>query len=72
MSITKQPGATYSGQLDYVANSSSTWPARGGYFRYDLHDFGVPTDIRWCFSARTIGLADVPANLQRQRVSRTS
>lgn len=64
---TKQPGATYSGQLDFVASNKLYLSARGGYFRYDREDFGVPTDSRYLFQRSTIGFAGIPANLQRQQ-----
>jgi outer membrane receptor protein involved in Fe transport len=63
---TKQPGATYSGQLDFVANNKLYLSARGGYFRYDQEDSGVPTDTRYLFQQSTIGFPGIPANLQRQ------
>jgi hypothetical protein len=63
----KQPHATYSGQLDYVANEKLYIAGRVGYFREDTTDEGVPSDVRWLHSRSSIGLAGVPANLQRQQ-----
>lgn len=63
---TEQPGATYSGQLDFVAHNKLYLSARGGYFRYDQTDSGVPTDVRYIFQESTIGFPGVPADLQRQ------
>lgn len=63
---TKQPSQSYSTQLDFVANNKLYLSARGGYFRYDQHDSGVPSDIRYVFNDSTIGRAGWPADLQRQ------
>jgi hypothetical protein len=63
----EQPHATYSGQLDYVANDKLYMAGRVGYFREDTNDFGVPTDVRWLHQRSSIGFAGVPANLQRQQ-----
>jgi hypothetical protein len=63
---TKQPGATYSGQLDFVVSNKLYLSARGGHFRYDQEDSGVPTDVRYVFQESTIGFPGVPADLQRQ------
>jgi hypothetical protein len=60
------PGSTYSGQLDYVANNRLYFATRVGYFNYNQHDFGVPDEIRYIHSFSSIGMAGVPADLQRQ------
>lgn len=62
----KQPGVTYSGQADYVAGKFYL-SARAGHFRYDTHDFGVPTDIRYIHQRSSINFPGVPADLQRQQ-----
>ena len=60
-----QPNATYSGQIDYVASSRLYVGVRGGYFRTNARDFGIPDDVRYAFSRSNVGLLDVPASLQR-------
>jgi carboxypeptidase family protein/TonB-dependent receptor-like protein len=62
----KQPGATYSGQLDYVAGKFYL-ATRAGYFRYDAENTGVPTDIRYIHSRSSVNFPGVPADLQRQQ-----
>jgi len=61
----KQPGATYSGQLDFIATDRFYLAARLGHFRYDTEDIGVPNERRFIFQRSSIGLAGVPASLQR-------
>ncbi len=62
-----QPSSTYSGQLDFVATDKLYLAARAGYFRYDTHDSeNVPNEVRWLHSQSSIGMAGVPADLQRQ------
>jgi len=59
-----QPNATYSGQLDYVATNRLYFGVRGGYFRTDINDSGVPDDVWYQFGRSNVGLLDVPASLQ--------
>ncbi len=62
----KQPGATYSGQIDFVASNKLYMAARVGYFRYDAKDTGVPNETRWLHARSSINFPGVPADLQRQ------
>jgi len=59
-----QPNATYSGQLDYVASNRFYIGLRGGYFRTDLQDFGIPDELWYRFSRSNVGYLDTPADLQ--------
>ncbi len=62
----KQPGATYSGQMDYVAGKFYV-STRAGYFRYDSENAGVPTDTRYIHQRSSINFPGVPTDLQRQQ-----
>lgn len=62
----KAPNRSYSGTVDYVATSKLYFGVRTGYFGYDNKDSGVPDSTRWVFSNANIGMAGVPAELQRQ------
>jgi hypothetical protein len=63
----KQPSATYSGQLDFVASDKLYLAARAGYFRYDTQDSeNIPNELRWVHSRSSINFPGVPSNLQRQ------
>jgi outer membrane receptor protein involved in Fe transport len=59
-----QPNATYSGQLDFVASNQFYIGLRGGYFRVDRHDSGIPDDIWYYFGRSNVGLLDIPESLQ--------
>ena len=65
---TRQPNNTFSGNLDYVARNNLYFGVRGGYFKYDQHDIGIPREIWYTFQQGNIGFPGVPANLQRQRL----
>ncbi len=58
------PNWTASGNLDVVASNSLYFGLRGGYFKSDTHQTGVPTVPRDIFLFSNLGLLDVPANLQ--------
>jgi outer membrane receptor protein involved in Fe transport len=63
----RQPNATFSGSLDYVANEKLYFAVRAGHFRYDSQDVGIPAEVKYNFSQSNIGMAWVPASLQRER-----
>ena len=64
--ISKQPNFTVSGQADWEVSSNFLVGIRGGYYNSDRHDENVTTSPRYIFNASTnIGLAGVPADLQR-------
>jgi TonB dependent receptor/Carboxypeptidase regulatory-like domain/TonB-dependent Receptor Plug Domain len=59
-----QPNYSIMGVADYNVSSNLLIGARVGYFRQDLHDFGVPTDARFSFASSNIGMPGVPDNEQ--------
>lgn len=61
----KTPNTTYSGSADYVVSNSFLVGARGGYYTSDTQDVGVFQGARYLFLNSNIGLAGVPAELQR-------
>jgi len=61
-----QPNTNVSLTLDWIANQNLYFGARGGYFRYNTVDTGVPTDPRVLFQRTNVGMAGVPTILQRQ------
>jgi len=61
---TSRPNWTGSANLDYVASSNLYFGLRGGYFRSDTHNSGVPDLPFHNFQTSNIGLLDVPASLQ--------
>jgi Carboxypeptidase regulatory-like domain/TonB dependent receptor/TonB-dependent Receptor Plug Domain len=62
----KQPNYSYSGNVDYVVNSSWFFGVRGGYYSADTVDENVFQGTRFLFNGTTnIGLPGVPASLQR-------
>jgi len=59
-----RPNASYSGQFDFVASNQFYIGLRGGYFRVDQRDTGIPDDIWYTFSRSNVGLLDIPASQQ--------
>jgi hypothetical protein len=57
-----QIGTTFN--ADVILTGSAFLTARGGYFRDNYEDTGVPTTTPWRFLNSNIGMAGVPANLQ--------
>ncbi len=63
---TTQPNFSLSGQLDWVARQTLFLSARVGYFKADRQTYGIPEDSpRFIWMTSTIGMAGVPASLQR-------
>jgi len=60
-----RPNASYSGQFDFVASNAFYVGVRGGYFRTDQQDTGIPDDVWARFQRSNIDYLDVPADLQR-------
>jgi outer membrane receptor protein involved in Fe transport len=61
------PNYSISANADYVASSKVFFGIRGGYYTSDQHDSNV-TELplyRWSGGTNNVGLAGVPANLQR-------
>jgi len=63
----RKPNASYSGQLDFVANNRLYISGRGGIFRYNNIDSGYPNELWYRFQRSAIGFPGVPADLQRER-----
>ena len=59
------PNWSASGNLDYVASSNLYLGVRGGYFYQDTREEGRPQGNRYSFQTSNIGMAGVPASLQR-------
>jgi hypothetical protein len=61
-----RPNWSLSGNYDYVVNDKFFIGARGGYYKQDQYNEGIPNETRFLFNGTTnIGLAGVPADLQR-------
>jgi outer membrane receptor protein involved in Fe transport len=60
----KSPQTNASGTVDFILTSSSVLGVRGGYFRDNYMDTGVPLLSPVVYQASSIGLAGVPADLQ--------
>jgi hypothetical protein len=63
--ITKTPNWTVSANADWELTPSFLVGIKGGYFTSDRHDENVTTTPRYAFASTNIGLAGVPADLQR-------
>jgi hypothetical protein len=61
---TVQPNWSGSLNLDAVASSNLYFGLRGGYFRADTHQSGVPDVPQYNFQTSNLGFLDVPATLQ--------
>jgi hypothetical protein len=60
------PNYSISGNMDWVASPRLFFGLRGGYYMADQHDSNVPEEPLYRFpNTNNIGLAGVPANLQR-------
>jgi carboxypeptidase family protein/TonB-dependent receptor-like protein len=58
------PNYSISGQADYTLKQNLLVGFRGGYFRQNLHSFGIPTDTQFTFGSTNLGMDGVPANEQ--------
>ena len=61
----EQPNDSITGRLDYTATNNLFLSGGLNYLKYDTHDTGVPTDIRYIFVEPTP--AGTPADLARAR-----
>lgn len=59
------PNYSYSANVDYVANDKLYVGVRGGYYLSDIRDSGVFQGTRYQFLSSNVGMAGVPAELQR-------
>jgi hypothetical protein len=62
---TSVPNYTYQANLDYVASSKLYLAARGGYFKYDRVEEGIPDLVWHQFVGSNMGYADIPEGLRR-------
>jgi hypothetical protein len=67
----RRPNMSISGTLDHAFSRRVHLSARGGYFRYDAYDVGVPHDPLFLFVTSNIGMPGVPPDMQRPRNYRT-
>ena len=63
--ITNRSFTTVSGSVDHVVSSNFFVSARGGLFRSNITDEGIHDGVRYLFARSNIGMAGVPAELQR-------
>jgi len=60
-----RPNWSLSGDYNWVANDKFFIGARGGYYKQDQYNEGIPNETRFLFSGTTnIGLPGVPVELQ--------
>ncbi len=59
-----QPNWALSANLDWVATPNFYLGFRGGYYLSDIHDAGVPDQIRYLYSQGNVGQAGVPSSFQ--------
>jgi hypothetical protein len=67
----ERPDTALSVALDHAASRSLHLSARAGLYRSDYRDVGVPNVPLVAFATTNIGMAGVPAELQRSRSFRT-
>jgi hypothetical protein len=59
-----RPNWALSGNYDYVVNDKFFIGARGGYYKQDQYNEGIPSETRFNFLLSNVGLAGVPAQYQ--------
>lgn len=62
---TTYPNYSLSGQADYVVRPNLFISGRVGYFRSNQRTFGIPDTPNFIWRTSTVGMAGVPASLQR-------
>jgi len=60
-----RPNNSISGDYNWVANDKFFISARGGYYKQDQYNEGIPNETRFLFSTSNVGLAGVPVEFQR-------
>jgi hypothetical protein len=60
----EQTQTNTSGNVDIVLSNSSFLSARGGFFHDNYNDTGIPNTTNYTYQISSVGLANVPANLQ--------
>jgi len=58
------PNWALSANLDWVATPSLYFGFRGGYYKSDIYNDGVPDEVRYLYSRGNVGQANVPASFQ--------
>jgi hypothetical protein len=59
-----RPNWSLSGNYDYVVNDKFFVGARGGYYKSDQYNEGIPSETKYTFILSNIGQAGVPAEFQ--------
>jgi len=59
-----RPNWSLSGNYDYVVNDKFFVGARGGFYKQDQYNEGIPNETRYLFSLSNVGMAGVPAQYQ--------
>ncbi len=62
----REPTSSFSLNLDHTGDRFLV-SLRGGYFRTSRADEGVPSEVKYVFGTTNLGMAGVPADLQRPR-----
>ncbi|WP_321472690.1 TonB-dependent receptor [uncultured Paludibaculum sp.] len=60
-----QPQSNYSGQIDWTISNTSLLSFRGGRFWDNFRTWGIPTTASVTYQTSSVGVPDVPANLQQ-------
>jgi hypothetical protein len=61
-----RPNWSLSGDYNWVVNDKFFVGAKGGYYKQDQYNEGIPSETRFLFNSTTnIGMPGVPADLQR-------
>jgi hypothetical protein len=60
----EQTQVNTSGNVDFVLTNSSFFSARGGYFRDNYNDTGIPNTTNYIYQTSSVGLPGIPANVQ--------
>ena len=58
------PNWALSANLDWVATPSLYFGFRGGYYKSDIYNAGVPDEVRYLYSRGNVGQANVPSSFQ--------
>ena len=59
-----RPNWSLSGNYDYVVNDKFFIGAKGGYYKQDQYNEGIPSETRFLFQTTNVGLTGVPAQFQ--------
>jgi hypothetical protein len=59
-----RPNWSLSGNYDYVVSDKLFFGAKGGYYKQDQYNEGIPNETRYLFLLSNVGQAGVPAQYQ--------